>query len=383
MGTTEQEQLSIADQITLHKVTSQVPVKLRDGKIVPENTDNAEKSLAELAPDQPYLIKKMNELFAQNSQDIGTLPPAGITPPDQKKFFMIDPHEISQGLPYNLRVAEYKKWAIVGNLIEHAGGEVSTLRGANEDGGKRETFTRDRYVLIDGTAYIPDSNAYINMATKAGVTLENARTMGEAYESEIQQTKNFLESQNVPVKKVEGSWFEGGNIIVDHKTNTIFMGLETDRDNRQSAQKLVDVINSSNSSKYSLIGIPLVNQSVYYHLDLGMSDALPKGNEIMLSPHLTDPLTLEIIKEKIGKDRVIMLDENEPVGTTNLVSPSGNNLVLTTATPERMADLSQRGYHIIQNRDMGDLTLAAGGVRCMANELPSTENKNSVMAPAR
>ena len=360
-----------AEQLMTHHVASQIPLTVKDGKIVPEDgvLPRAIEESAGVKP-TPALMEHFNKYFKENARPVVPMPSQ--SSPAGKTYFMVDPYEMVQGLPYKHRLDGMEKWNAAKTLIEAAGGNVVTGRGADMDGGLRETFTRDRYVVVEGKAYLPDPQAYAALIIAAKI--ENPdMSIVDTYKSEIDQAEKMLKSQGVPVVRVAGAWFEGGNVIIDRASSTIFMGLETDRDNAHSLGKLAQAVNAySNAKPYDAMGVPLVNGIIYYHLDLGMSEPLPKGGEVLLSPHVTDAQTLSAIQKRIGQGRIIKLGENEEAGATNLVTPTRDTIVLTTASPDLMGKLSGKGYQVfhpgMQNKY--SLTIASGGVHCMTNEIP-------------
>lgn len=378
----DQSRSSAPDHVVTHQVGGQVPLVVRDGRIVPEDGSVAE--MAERvtgAVPSSITLQRLTDHFQSKARSVPVLPAASVAQ-DAKTFFMIDPYQLSQGLPYDARQNDYAKWASVKTMIEAAGGHVVTVRGADAQGGTRETFTRDAYVMIEGHAFIPDADAYAALRSPDGLK-GIAPDMVESARRVVQQAEAMLKESGVPVHKVTGAWFEGGNVIPDLRSKTIFMGLETDRDNKHSVVLLTDAVNKvlhGGKTRYEPMGIPLVNQEIYYHLDLGMSEPLPLGGEFLLSPHVTDTHTYGKIVQRVGAARIVTISEDEPVGATNFVTPTPSTIVMTNGSKELVDTLSSRGYRVFDPRYIGqyDMTMAAGGVHCMANEIPAYASRAPV-----
>jgi N-dimethylarginine dimethylaminohydrolase len=295
-------------------------------------------------------------------------PPA--TTLSQKHAFvtlMIDPHENTLAVTEELqkRVSSRKNWELIKDAIKKSGGHVETMDGADPDGGMREIFTRDRFVIIDGNAFIPDTRKLFEIAKN----VPNAKRLND-YNGEINQIKKFLNDRRINTTEVSGSWFEGGNVIVHPHKKIIFMGLEPFAD-PESAKLLESSVRHKTGIDYDVIPIKMAGYEAgkFYHLDTFMSPPLKNG-EIFLHADILDAESLERLRNTVGKNNIHLITREEALMMgTNLNNIHDNNVVVTKDIP-RLSDLMKKwGYNIISPQDFGieSFQISNAGVRCMTS----------------
>lgn len=312
----------------------------------------------------------------------GDLPPANTTP--NKNFLLVSPEQNHNGYLQD-RLANYQKWSAMKDALELAGAGIKAIDGSLPAGGVREVFSRDRFITIGNVAYLPDVDTYMNQPKLNNFSKYPNQ---DSYRNEITQAEAFLRAEGYNVVHVKGSWFEGGNIIRDPKTSTIFFGMEPWAE-PSSAAELLKAINATQDKEWSAQLVPLkdyidpqTKKIAFYHLDLAMSERLP-GGEVLFYEAVTDDYTASRIKEIIGSDDIIPISRQSAASlSTNLVF-NGSNVVLTKDQPDLEKLLTEKGYAVLSPLDFGaaDFSLGGGGVHCMTNELDKSQPRSDLPGP--
>jgi len=267
------------------------------------------------------------------------------------------------------KMDDYKEWACVRHALVQAGAHLEIVETPPVNNWNLDVFTRDRYLMIGDTAYLPDTETL-------GIAYDNFRRKVVA--EEIRLMEAALQARGVKTVTVKGAFFEGGNVIRHYGSKTIFVGIYEPYYTARAAQKLLSAINNTQGEEWSVQPVPLKNFAQMYHLDTGMSEELPKG-EVMLSPLVTDRLTYETICNIVGKDKVIELkNEDAKDMATNMINV-GNTIIMTSNCDDVQKQLTTRGYKVVSPADYGQTTFAfgRGGVHCMTNDVPSPARKAS------
>jgi N-dimethylarginine dimethylaminohydrolase len=269
------------------------------------------------------------------------------------------------------KLAEFRSWLCMKHALVKAGSHIEIMEPAPLGGLEREVFTRDRFVLFDGIAYLPD------------IKLFKFSELRE--QRELLQAEAALKRRNIPVVCVPGTYFEGGNILRHPPSRTILVGVE-DKNNRKDARRLVAAINTNAPAgkKWSLLCVPLVNathpetgENFLYHLDTGLSEMLPHG-EILISPQVTSSAVFDrIVALAGGEKNIIRLSEDETKELATNFTAVGKTIVMTGALPELKRKLEKRGYKVAMPSDYGlrSFESGQGGVHCMTNELPASARR--------
>lgn len=288
--------------------------------------------------------------------------------PENRSFVMITPHDHSLGADLQYRMETRAKWEATKDALEDAGAHVITIDGTANDGSGREVYVRDRAVIIGDIAYIPD----FEYAITSGMQYEEVYN----YQKDAEQIAEFLAGQGYEVIHVQDAWFEGGNVVLHptNEQNTIFLGMDGTTD-VFSANNLIAAINSTQTEQWTLQGVPLVDtyeggSFELYHLDLGMTYALPNG-EIIIYPGVTDEETYTRIQEIVGADNIIEIDRETALTFSTNFNHVGNTIIMTGTTPELTEILEGRGYEVVSPEDYGMETFefGLGGVHCITNEI--------------
>ena len=332
-------------------------------------TNPAMSNLPEMKPEQVSALRaKIKADYGSAAAPLGFDPSAAPSNPNSPyRYAMVTPNkaaDMSGIVDPNMKLLEHAKWQTLKHAIESSGGAVEVFdTSKSTEGGIREVFARDRYFMHDNIAYLPDAKKYEELG---GMFTEDMR-------GEIDQAERMLKERGIKTVKVDGAWFEGGNLVPNAASKTIFMGLEQDWDNIDSSKKLIAAVNANQKDKWDMMGVPLANQGHLFHLDLGMSQELPNG-EHLLSPHVTDKDTFKAIQERLGdKKTIVLTDERDTVDySANLAVASKTNLVMNAASPTLQEDLKARGYTPVLPNQFGQHTflIASGGPDCQTNSLP-------------
>ena len=264
------------------------------------------------------------------------------------------------------RLTDYRNWDALVLAIRQSGGRVVVLNDDNESGGRRETFTRDRFFIVGKKAFVPDP------ASKDANDIEGIND----YHGEAEQVKKFLRESGYDVVQVSNCWFEGGNIILHPQKKTAFMGIEYDA-GETSAGLLDTAIKEHLGSDWNIKQVPLPKTKEdakdFYHLDLGMSEPLPRG-EMVIWPSITDEKTYAEICDIVGRDKIIEISRSEAYGrrAAGLVPIQGDTILLTQRGIVE-SQLNQRGYKTIIPDQYGAWTFSASSdasAHCGTNPLP-------------
>ncbi|MEZ0261191.1 MAG: hypothetical protein ACAH80_09285 [Alphaproteobacteria bacterium] len=297
----------------------------------------------------------------------------------KRHIIMAEPLQVTYADEENVKIDTYREWFCVKHALLKAGAQVDTIP-ANAKGGMREVYTRDRYVMIGDTAYLPDPEELQGLNDDG--ELDTGEQDIEWYKGEIAQVKEELESRGVKTVTVTGAWFEGGNVVRLSSSRTLCVGIDGAWSSEDSADRLVDAINATQDKKWTLLPVPLADPDVMYHLDTGMSEELPKG-EVMISPKVTDQKTYQAIIDIVGADKIIKLSNAEARKLATNMIDVGNTLVMTGNCKKLSAKLESRGYDLIQPKDykLPDFEFGAGGVHCMTNDVRQPRRKPAMPRP--
>jgi hypothetical protein len=374
---------SIATALT-RRVAGQMPVEI-SGRSIKLNfatmdevlareirTNPAMSSLPEMKPEQVAALRaKIKADYGSATVPLPFEPSVTTANPNSPyRYAMVTPNKVadlSGIVDPEIKLQAHAKWQTLKHAIEISGGSVEVFDTSKSDqGGIREVFSRDRYFMHDDIAYLPDIKKYEQLG---GMFIEDMR-------GEIDQAEKFLKERGIKTVKVDDAWFEGGNLVTNAASRTIFMGLEQDWDNSGSSQKLIAAINAHQKHKWDMMGVPLSNQGHLFHLDLGMSQELPNG-EHLLSPHVTDKDTFKAIQERIGDKKIILLTDERDTSdySANLAVASRTNLVMNAASDTLKSDLKARGYTPVLPDQFGqyNFLIASGGPDCQTNTLPQVK----------
>ncbi len=285
----------------------------------------------------------------------------------KRTLVMAGPEKITKYYSREEKIQIYREWLCARHALVKAGAHLEVLTPAEDKGGFREVYTRDRYVMIGDTAYLPDPDVMNRMHMHPSDR--------RAYKGEIEQIKQALQERGVKTVTVKDAWFEGGNAVRHYSSRTIFVGLEH-RTTRDCVQRLVNAINETQQEKWSGLAVPLTNYPEMYHMDTGMSEELSHG-EVMLSPLLTDRDTYQKILDIVGPKNVIELTNDEARNLATNMIDVGDTIIMTGVCRDLGKKLAGRGYKVISPDAYGqkDFEFGGGGVHCMTNDVRSVRPK--------
>lgn len=296
-------------------------------------------------------------------------------PSIKRKLIMAGPEELTFGDEADGKTQIFREWFCIRHALLKAGAHLEIIPPSSK-GGVREVYTRDRYVLIGDTAYLPDPEKLQDLNDTGG--LDTPADDIESYKGEVAQIQKELNSRGVKTILVKDSWFEGGNVVRHASSRTIFVGIDDPWSSEASAQTLVEAINKTQPHTWSMVPVLLTNMPDMYHLDTGMSEELPHG-EVMISPKVTNKVTFNKIAGIVGRENVIKLSDDDAEKLATNMIDVGNTLVMTGNCRKLRRKLSGRGYKVILPADYGqkDFEFGLGGVHCMTNDLQQPKRKQT------
>ncbi len=364
-------------------MTTQALDSLRQKNLIPQNLSDLDRD-ATITAIQDQLSAKAIQIPDLKSSVAISAPHAVV--------MRISPDQISEGSFYTQRLAERAAWEMENKAIAAAGANVITIDGADASGGKREVFTRDRFVMVGGTAYLPDVRKYGEIYG-AGPDSQAYKD----YESEIDQARAHLMRAGVATVDVKGAWFEGGNIVQHPQSRTLFMGIEPGRDT-DSATALIDAVNthSAQGARYAMVAVPMTGYDPQgiYHLDLALSEQLP-GGKVLFDRSITDDHTAEKIAETFGQQNIIPITNEEAISGAANILLVNQTAVLTREMPRVQDMLEQAGIRTLSAQDFerasnplldemiqrDQFMYGNGGMRCMGQVIGNEVSMINVYSP--
>lgn len=285
----------------------------------------------------------------------------------QRTILMALPENQARGRDHKHAVEMFIKWLCIRHALTKAGARVEIKETQPGDYRGKEVYTRDRYVMINGTAYLPDINELKKM-----IEMGETREYMAPYKDITLEMEAELKERSVKTVVARGAWFEGGNTIRHFGSKTLFFGTSKGWSTTYSAQNLLKAINATQDEPWNLVTVPLTNMRMY-HLDTGMSEELARGH-VMISPLVTDKTTYQQIVDIIGAEKIIELSREEAnVMSTNMINV-GSTLVMTGNSDTLREKLAAKNYKAAMPGDYGqdNFEFGAGGVHCMTNDVPSS-----------
>lgn len=283
------------------------------------------------------------------------------SPLNGSRFYMAKPSLIHQK----------PLWEAIRTILERTGSQITAIQPSDMYG--REVWVRDFGVKIGGHYFTPDG--------RYGDSWGYAKRLKLAAKIDycVGRFRQAPGNEHLSVHQIPDCFFEGGNVIVDEKTRTVILGHNHTLPNGNSADNLIRYVNDVLGSDYRLIvawlTYPDDPDGYAYHLDIAMSDPLPNG-EILVNPRSIRPDSLNLIQQRIGKDRFIQISDHDAsvMLATNLVC-SGSSLVMTGCSANLRQRLEALGYEIIVPINDPGFTkkIGGGGIRCATQPLPSLD----------
>lgn len=273
--------------------------------------------------------------------------------------------------------------------LDNAGADVLLFDGEKLK-GKRNTWIRDKFIIVDRTAYFPDIDKFTeNLIANVGLPKKQVEIDALSYFLEFQNAKFFLESAGYKSVEVKGSWFEGGNIIALEEKGTLLFGFEPDYD-LSSADILQQAIAEHGPNLWSVLPLRIDPShfrvcndfSQFYHLDT-ILNVLP-DQRLMIYPQALVQDDYYKLEQLVGAENFVKLSKLEAIFkfATNFIS-IGEYLVMTGNIRPKTREFLQNiqgsslyksdypSYKIIEpeNYGLNSFALGLGGVRCMTNPL--------------
>ena len=284
-------------------------------------------------------------------------------------YLMANPHERSGAI--EIRIKERFLWESARDAIEDSGAKVTLVDAKNEAGAARETWTRDHVLIIGNNVYMPDVKAYELLQKDRGVDDATIEEYASSYLENMEQTAEFLSIKGYDLIKVDGAWFEGGNIVMhdNGETTTLLLGLEDYADSGMG-EILTEIISATENQQWNYLPVPLAEQGTYYHLDLALTQQLPNGKHVIY-PGVTDAETYKNIVDVMGSDNVVTVSQDTAKDFALNIVVVNDTLITTSSSNELAQIATSMGYSLVGPQSYGEQSFAfgKGGVHCMTNEL--------------
>ena len=270
-------------------------------------------------------------------------------------FLMATPYSNVAKKEQPERSALIKKWEGVCDALEQCGAHLDIVDHGQNSIATLGVFTRDSALILGNQAYLPDPD------------FANLRQPTAQNEQAVLETR--MKSHGLEVHHIKGAAFEGGNVIADEQSRTIFWGYKGGAAMRKPIQIMMDQINDTQDQPWDVLPVHLLGQDIY-HLDIGMSRRLKHGHVLLLKG-MTTPETGDAVIERLGKSSVIRILQTEAKsGAANLNCVSSN--VILSAKADRISNILRGlGYNPVSpdQLDLSDFLINRGGVHCMTNDL--------------
>lgn len=325
-----------------------------------------------------------------------------------KHFIMVAP--LHPSLPFNPTqfIEQYAKWATLKGALVKSGAQVTTI-DPKEKKNPAHFFCRDGFIKIQNVILLPDQNEAGHEIETMSNTAPDLMSiiqdiMGTTHltslkdkKAEYERLERFLEDTDERIGLLQEISLDGGNVISDPITKSVFVGLKPSNhsvDNKYD-KELIDtlqkVINKMVGYEWTVYDVPIKDDSltsaqyetyqnavlqdpgqaqILYHLDLGMSEPLQNG-EVLICPDITYPEKYQQIKDVLGATRIIEVTREEALNmSTNLVQ-HGTNIIMSTASNRLRGILEEKGYHVFEAKDYGlnNFVIMDSGPHCLTNEL--------------
>ncbi len=248
---------------------------------------------------------------------------------------------------FSSRVERLLNWLALNDAYRRSGVRILSYDGEDLDGVYREVYTRDRAVIIGQHAYIPDFRKRISEQFLLPPEEQSLK-------DEVDSMEQILESEGLQVHKVEGAWFQGGNVIA-HSSRTLIFGRPVDEDN-SDAQKLLDAINQTQPQEWRMVVLPHVQfkdrmgNLAFYHTDTYVGRELPNG-KIMFYAAATTPQAASALIQAVGSQNVIPITAQEATRYVTNYSVLGTTIILPVENPRIRFLMSRAGYGVISPAD--------------------------------
>lgn len=295
----------------------------------------------------------------------------GARPADD--FLMVSPHRMMGGLLASASgsLRDFQRWLFWGQATAASGATID-IWTPSPKAVYREVFIRDRYVMVDGVAYMPDAEK-IDESVSVDNESETASDFYARRKGGFMRGAKVIEerlvAEGVATHKVDG-WFEGGNVIVD-KTNKVILAGHRFPAEKEAGEKLLEAIRNNTGDDWTLLPIPQAKnaygEDIFYHIDLAISEEFSGGHRLFC-PALTDAATADKIRD-LYKDKLIEVTLQEAkTGVINSIEANGT-ITMSGNAPRIRAILSNLGYRVFDPLAFGLLGGKAmdGGAHCAIN----------------
>lgn len=344
--------------------------------------------------------------------------------PLRKQMLMVTPDYMTTGRNFSDRINIRRKWEAAKHALTLAGITI-TAQDSMQPENLIDCFPRDRVFFIGRVAYIPDdTKSYGALIHHPDLNPHQKKRVlkdMERYAQNRIRLEPFLQARGYQICPVPGAWFEGGNIIPHMPSRTIFLG-EAPRsdispeDYNHFRNLLQAAINKTQREKWTIVPVPLQvvydttsqdhdnetsffhdfgsgfdddfdndfsmggydndreaseeRHSIFYHLDIGFSKRLFHG-EHLICPDVTDAQTYQKIKDIIGRDKIIEIDQEDAIRGSACSVSHGKTIVMSGVSESLKLKIQSRGYSIITAADYGmdSFDFESAGVDCLTNEL--------------
>ena len=296
----------------------------------------------------------------------------------RKHFIMVTPHAQLDRGNAQTRVDIMAKWEAVRRALKLSGAKVTVLDSRAND-SVTDIMCRDDFTFVNGIALMAKRESIEELSKPIEVngitTTSFSKGELKLIEEKLQHKdhiKTVLEGRDIRVQEIDYGHFDGGNTIVYPKRKIVFFGMTVADismpDNIATFKAFEKTLKETAGEEWQAFPVPLqemntetmrvaeklmrAGQFVPYHLDLGMSEPLTRG-EVLMYPDITDPESYNRMKEIIGEDNIIPITREEAADGSAGCICNGNVLIMSKVSDRLRSILEDKGYTVITAKDFG------------------------------
>lgn len=241
-------------------------------------------------------------------------------------------------------------------------------------------WVRDAYFLAKDIAYVADASGRngvdLTMNDKGDLVVDES--VQNTVAKRIDDVDEMLRHMGQRSLLLRACYFEGGDLIPDFDHGRLFYGSRYQSSTYDMAV-MARFVRRFEKLDYEVI--PVKTDRQHYHLDIGLSPALPDGTFLASSSLGYDggytQDGYDALSDIVGKNRLITIDYEDAMALSANLTVVGNTLFMTACSPPLRDKLERRGfvvnappYNLLDpacHRRIGAKDYG-GGVHCLTNE---------------
>lgn len=319
-------------------------------------------------PPPPASIRSADGIDTRLLQSLKTLQPHDSVP----EFVMCPPKKLH---PFNNK-ADMDHWRWLTKTIETLGGRVIPMEGGQPNTGYGEVWTRDPVLSF------PGEKVFFMGTYEAHGPFDKSRDIGE--EAKVLAKK--LETLGFKKYVLPHPSIDGGEVIVDTKRRTVFIGYDGDINSGRNAHRWKTARAMEEVTGYRIVPVQrdrgttqLAKDADFYHLDCGMGK-LP-GGEYLVSESAVTPESMRDLKAVLKNDLIVVHDKDQgtslgknAMGMAYNFIGVGRTLIMPFCNRELETQLTRdHGYKVVTPEKLGLPTgcwkFSNGSIHCATQQI--------------